>query len=222
MPREASAAVRRASSASGNRVCSAATAGRRRTAVTRASGDASSIRADALDRASTRSRPPIRSSAASSAWSRRSRAAGSMAEHRTTGRTDGKSSIGKGKWPIGSQRALMAAAVSPRPEASAISDQPPGRGTPIAPDARMTKTQETAVAAGALTLGAALLARGMRAARALDFRDKVVVITGARGLALEMARQLGSEGARITIAARVEGELDRARQDLADRGIDAA
>ena len=86
----------------------------------------------------------------------------------------------------------------------------------------MTKTQETAVAAGALTLGAALLARGMRAARALDFRDKVVVITGARGLALEMARQLGSEGARITIAARVEGELDRARQDLADRGIDAA
>ena len=86
----------------------------------------------------------------------------------------------------------------------------------------MTKTQETAVAAGALTLGAALLARGMRAVRAIDFREKVVVITGARGLALEMARQLGSEGARITIAARVAGELDRARQDLADRGIEAA
>jgi len=85
----------------------------------------------------------------------------------------------------------------------------------------MTRTQETAVAAGALTLGAALLARGMRAARAIDFCEKVVLITGARGLALEMARQLGSEGARITIAARVEGELDRARQDLADRGIDA-
>ena len=85
----------------------------------------------------------------------------------------------------------------------------------------MTKTQETAVAAGALTLGAALLARRMRAVRAIDFREKVVVITGARGLALEMARQLGSEGARITIAARVEGELDRARQDLADRGIEA-
>jgi len=86
----------------------------------------------------------------------------------------------------------------------------------------MTKTQETVVAAGALTVGAALLARRVRAARAVDFRDACVVITGARGLGLEMARQLGSEGARITIAARDQGELDRARHDLADRGIDAA
>ena len=63
----------------------------------------------------------------------------------------------------------------------------------------MTKKQETAIAAGALTLGAVLLSRGMRAARTFDFRDKSVLITGARGLALEMARQLGNEGGIITL-----------------------
>src|SRR4051794_8700490 len=83
----------------------------------------------------------------------------------------------------------------------------------------MNKKQETAIAAGALAIGAVLLSRGMRAARAFDFRDKSILITGARGLALEMARQFGSEGARITIAARDQGELERARQDLSDRGI---
>src|SRR6476619_6880359 len=84
----------------------------------------------------------------------------------------------------------------------------------------MNKKQETAIAAGALTIGAVLLSRGMRATRAFEFRDKSIVITGARGLALEMARQLGSEGARITIAARDEGELERARHDLSERGVD--
>ena len=84
----------------------------------------------------------------------------------------------------------------------------------------MNKKQETAIAAGALTIGAVLLSRGMRATRAFEFRDKSIVITGARGLALEMARQLGSEGARITIAARDEGELERARKDLSGRGVD--
>ena len=84
----------------------------------------------------------------------------------------------------------------------------------------MNKKQETAIAAGALTIGAVLLSRGMRAARTFEFRDKSIVITGARGLALEMARQLGSEGARITIAARDEGELERARKDLSERGVD--
>jgi NAD(P)-dependent dehydrogenase (short-subunit alcohol dehydrogenase family) len=86
----------------------------------------------------------------------------------------------------------------------------------------MTTKKETAVAAVALTIGAVLLARRMRDARRIDFRDASIVITGARGLALEMARQLGREGARITIAARVEAELERAKQDLAERGIDAA
>jgi NAD(P)-dependent dehydrogenase (short-subunit alcohol dehydrogenase family) len=86
----------------------------------------------------------------------------------------------------------------------------------------MTRAQETALAAGALTIGAALLARGLRTGRAIDFRNRSVVITGARGLGLLLARQLGREGARITLAARDGAELDRARQELAQRGIDVA
>jgi NAD(P)-dependent dehydrogenase (short-subunit alcohol dehydrogenase family) len=86
----------------------------------------------------------------------------------------------------------------------------------------MTRAQETALAAGALTIGAALLARGLRTGRATDFRNRSVVITGARGLGLLLARQLGRDGARITLAARDGAELDRARQELAQRGIDVA
>jgi short-subunit dehydrogenase len=85
----------------------------------------------------------------------------------------------------------------------------------------MNRTQETALAAGALTIGAALVARGLRHARACDFQGKSVLITGARGLALELARQLGREGARLTLAARNDRELERARQDLASRSIEA-
>jgi NAD(P)-dependent dehydrogenase (short-subunit alcohol dehydrogenase family) len=85
----------------------------------------------------------------------------------------------------------------------------------------MTRTQETAVAAGAMAIGAALVARGLRATRRCDFTGASVLITGARGLGLELARQIGREGARVTIAARDHGELERAQHDLRERGIDA-
>ena len=86
----------------------------------------------------------------------------------------------------------------------------------------MNRTQQTAVAAGALTLGAALLTRAFRAARTIDFRDKSVLITGgSRGLGLLVARELGAQGARLTLAARDQAELERARDDLAARGIDS-
>jgi NAD(P)-dependent dehydrogenase (short-subunit alcohol dehydrogenase family) len=85
----------------------------------------------------------------------------------------------------------------------------------------MTKTQETALAAGVLTVGAALLARGLRISRAMDFHGCSAVITGgSRGLGLVLARELGRQGARLTLAARDEAELERARKDLEDRGID--
>ena len=85
----------------------------------------------------------------------------------------------------------------------------------------MTKTQETALAAGALTIGAALMARGLRASRTMDFHGCSAVITGgSRGLGLLMARELGRQGARVTIAARDEAELKRARRDLEERRID--
>ena len=85
---------------------------------------------------------------------------------------------------------------------------------------RMTRTQQTALAAGALTIGAAFMTRAMRANRRLDFRDRAVLITGgSRGLGLLVARELGAHGARITIAARDGAELERARQDLEERGV---
>ena len=84
----------------------------------------------------------------------------------------------------------------------------------------MTKTQQTALAAGALTLGATLISRALRHVRSMNFQDKVVLITGgSRGLGLLVARELGGEGAHIFIAARDENELARARQDLEERGV---
>jgi hypothetical protein len=60
----------------------------------------------------------------------------------------------------------------------------------------MTKTQETVLAASALTVGAALLTRGLRASRRMDFSGCSTVITGgSRGLGLVVARELG-HGAR--------------------------
>jgi NAD(P)-dependent dehydrogenase (short-subunit alcohol dehydrogenase family) len=86
----------------------------------------------------------------------------------------------------------------------------------------MNKTQQTALAAGAATLGAALIARRVRAARSMAFDGCSVVITGgSRGLGLLLARHFGREGARVTLAARDEAELQRARDDLAGRGIQA-
>jgi NAD(P)-dependent dehydrogenase (short-subunit alcohol dehydrogenase family) len=86
----------------------------------------------------------------------------------------------------------------------------------------MTRTQRTACTAGAITLGAALMTRARRQARRLNFRDRSVLITGgSRGLGLLVARELGREGARITIAARDRAELERAQQDLRALGIEA-
>ncbi len=87
----------------------------------------------------------------------------------------------------------------------------------------MNKTQQTALAAGVATIGAALIARQIRAVRSMTFDGCSVVITGgSRGLGLLLAREFGREGARVTLAARDEAELQRARDDLAGRGIEAA
>jgi len=93
----------------------------------------------------------------------------------------------------------------------------------LLPRERMNNKQQTALAAGALAVGAALLARGLRSSRTIHFQNRSVIITGgSRGLGLLIARELGREGARLTLAARDQAELERARQDLESRGIDAA
>ena len=91
----------------------------------------------------------------------------------------------------------------------------------LAPPRAMTNT-ETSVAIGALALGGALMARGVRASRRIDFRGRSVVITGgSRGLGLLIARELADEGARLTLVARDQAELERARADLDGRGAEA-
>ena len=80
----------------------------------------------------------------------------------------------------------------------------------------MNRTQQTALAIGAMALGGAMVARGLRASRRVEFRGRSVVITGgSRGLGLVMARLLAAAGARLTIAARDQDELERAQEDLA-------
>ena len=51
-------------------------------------------------------------------------------------------------------------------------------------------------------------------------RGASVVISGSRGLGLELAREFGARHARITLLARDEAELAAARNDLLERGVD--
>ena len=69
-------------------------------------------------------------------------------------------------------------------------------------------------------MGALVLFRAsQRRNRKLDFRDKVVVITGgSRGLGLVLARQLAQEGARLAICSRTQETLDAAAAELRTYG----
>lgn len=58
--------------------------------------------------------------------------------------------------------------------------------------------------------------------KSFSFRSRVVLITGgSRGLGLVLARQLGSEGARLCLCARDQVELDAAAMELRENGVDA-
>ncbi len=75
----------------------------------------------------------------------------------------------------------------------------------------------TAIAVGAVAVGAMLALQRLRRTR-FSFAGKVVVITGgSRGLGLVLARELAAEGAHLALLARDPGELERARQDLEAR-----
>jgi NAD(P)-dependent dehydrogenase (short-subunit alcohol dehydrogenase family) len=70
---------------------------------------------------------------------------------------------------------------------------------------------------------AAALVAGLRRRRAMDLRERSALITGgSRGLGLLIASELGRRGAHVTLAARDELELERARQTLSSQGLDVS
>src|ERR1041384_3581748 len=96
-------------------------------------------------------------------------------------------------------------------------------GIRIASDGRMaiTDQQKRALAIGAaLGAGAVLAAQMWRRRDPYTFAGKSVLITGgSRGLGLVLARELAEEGARLTLVARDEAELQRAFDDIQARQI---
>ena len=82
----------------------------------------------------------------------------------------------------------------------------------------ITQQQKRIALFSALGLGALVAAQGWRRRDPYVFQGKSVVITGgSRGLGLVMARELADEGARLTLVARSEDDLDRAATDIRKR-----
>jgi NAD(P)-dependent dehydrogenase (short-subunit alcohol dehydrogenase family) len=82
----------------------------------------------------------------------------------------------------------------------------------------ITQQQKRVALFGTLGLGAMAAALVWRRRDPYVFQGRSVVITGgSRGLGLVMARALADEGARLTLVARSEDELDRAVADIRAR-----
>lgn len=72
-----------------------------------------------------------------------------------------------------------------------------------------------------LGVGAWLGSRALRERRRISFLGRVVVITGAsRGLGLVLARRFADEGAKLALLARSNEDLERAEQELRERGAE--
>lgn len=84
----------------------------------------------------------------------------------------------------------------------------------------MVKIGLKELAIGAV-VGAGIITALRRSGKRYDLRERTVLITGgSRGLGLVMARAFADEGARIAICARDFDELERAREELEDRGAE--
>jgi NAD(P)-dependent dehydrogenase (short-subunit alcohol dehydrogenase family) len=80
------------------------------------------------------------------------------------------------------------------------------------------RTAKTLAWAVAGLSAAAAVRMAVRARRAIELRDRTVVVTGgSRGLGLVLAREFAHEAARVAIVARDQAELERAREDLERR-----
>lgn len=69
-------------------------------------------------------------------------------------------------------------------------------------------------AGAALGLGLSAGVRAWRASQALSLHGRVVVITGARGLALAIAREVARQGAEVALLGRDAAALERACSEL--------
>jgi NAD(P)-dependent dehydrogenase (short-subunit alcohol dehydrogenase family) len=87
---------------------------------------------------------------------------------------------------------------------------------------QITQQQKRALAVSAAAFGILVATRVWQRRMAYDFTDKSVLITGgSRGLGLVMARELAAEGAKLTLVARDEAELERAVRDIRSGQPDA-
>lgn len=83
-----------------------------------------------------------------------------------------------------------------------------------------TIAKRTALGVGAAGLGVAARNRA-RNSRRIELQDRVVLITGSsRGLGLVLAREFATEGAKLVLCARNEGNLERAKQELEQSGAE--
>lgn len=96
-----------------------------------------------------------------------------------------------------------------------------GAGDHRRPAAAFPKTRIAAAGlAGLAGLGLWAAARAIRRRPAIDFRDRVALITGgSRGLGLLLARELAAQGARLSLVARDAEELELARREIAAGGL---
>jgi NAD(P)-dependent dehydrogenase (short-subunit alcohol dehydrogenase family) len=73
--------------------------------------------------------------------------------------------------------------------------------------------------AGGIAAAAGAVNLYLRNSRRINLNGKTVLITGgSRGLGLVLARSFGDKGARVSICARSERELDRVRTEFAEAG----
>lgn len=81
------------------------------------------------------------------------------------------------------------------------------------------RTSHKLLCLGAAGVGGWLALRALRTFTGFDFRDRTVLVTGGtRGLGLVIARQLAGQGAKLVLCARDAEEVDRAREELSQRG----
>jgi NAD(P)-dependent dehydrogenase (short-subunit alcohol dehydrogenase family) len=80
----------------------------------------------------------------------------------------------------------------------------------------------TTLALAATGLAAFAVDRYQRGQRAIDLAGRHVLISGgSRGLGLELARAFAAQGARLTLLARTDADLQTAREELVPRfGVD--